>query len=316
MIFPASQDRGVVVFLIWNNLSFQRRLAVSLLLVTVGLLAQAITFNILYGLPFLLVGNLLLLVRGINNRVDFGRYDPSAQWERVSLDKLNQLFELDQRMVRWDRNALDVTNVLGAFSFLLVTGGLTLAAIVSGGAFRILAIDLMVLLLPHWLTGARAVMRKPNLILKARVMKGVLDTAGDLTRRHQVGLLMLLKGEAKVPADLKIKIDIEGHSEGFLGLYGQVVLNRVQGKPYPYFYVVLVAKQGFDLAARTQDYQPPAGVVREVKTQSEVEVVVIRQRTTKKTGFHTKHHTMILLLSEGLRLAEQVAISAQESRTP
>jgi hypothetical protein len=51
----------------------------------------------------------------------------------------------------------------------------------------------------------------------------------------------------------------------------------------------------------------PEGMTSELKYQGEVEVLVIRQRTTKKSGYHTKPNKAVKIFLEGLRLAEQVA---------
>jgi hypothetical protein len=305
MIFPNNQDRQVVVFLVVNNLPFGRRLAFGITLLLVGLSLQTLTLQFLPGLPFLLFGTLLFLVRGYDNRIDFGKFEPDAQWERVALDKLEQLVNHDRRMARWDRSALDVTNGLGAFVLLLLVVPLVLAAIQTQGPIQILLLDALVLLIPHWLTGTRSVMRQPTLMLKAGILRQLLDDAAPLLAPHTPELLMLLQGPRKIPADVKLKVTLESQPPEFLGLYGQIVINRVQGKPYPYFYVVLVTKPNAGLGELGRQYRPSSKLILEFKAQSEVEVLVLRQPTTKTSGYHTKPATMRQILAEGLQLAEQ-----------
>jgi len=305
MIFPNNQDRQVVVFLVGKNLTFSRRLACGIALLLVGLSLQTITLQFLPGLPFLLIGTLLFLVRGYDNRVDFGKFEPDAQWERVAVNKLEQLVEHDRRMARWDRSALDVTNGLGAFVLLLLAVPLVLVAAQTQGALRILLLDALVLLIPHWLTGTRSVMRQPTLMLKAGILRQLLDDAAPLLTPHTPEFLMLLQGPRKIPADVKLKVTLESQPPEFLGLYGQIVINRVQGKPYPYFYVVLVTKPNAGLRELGRQYRPSNKLILEFKTQSEVEVLVLRQQTTKTSGYHTKPATMRRILAEGLQLAEQ-----------
>ena len=86
-----------------------------------------------------------------------------------------------------------------------------------------------------------------------------------------------------------------------------VVLNSVQGKHYPYFYVVLVSKKNLDLQKVCDAYSPPAEIVKEFKNQDEVKVMVIRQHTTKKSGYHTKFPVAARILDQGLTVAEKVA---------
>ncbi|MCL4178978.1 MAG: hypothetical protein KJ072_14700 [Verrucomicrobia bacterium] len=304
MIFPPAQDRGVVVFLVWNNLPFARRLILGAILLLVGLAVQAVTWLFWPGLPFLAAGTLLFLVRGFDNRVDFGKFDPALQWENVPWEKLEQLTEHDRRMARWDRSALDITNNLGRFVLLLFAIPVGFIAFNSRGPLRMLLLDALVILVPHWITGTRGVMRQPNLMLKADLIRNLVASGALDPARHTPQLLMLLKGEPKVPDDLKFKVTLAGQSPQFLGVYGQLVINRVQGKPYPYFYVVLVAKPGAGLRELSREYLPPPKLLGELKVQSDVEVLVVRQQTTKTSGYHTNPRTMQLILAEGLRLAE------------
>jgi hypothetical protein len=258
------------------------------------------------------LGNLFLLVSGYDNRIDFEKYDPAAEWERAENDKLDELVQLDGKIRRWDRSVLDVTNVMGIATFIVLAVVLALTALVFPGPPRILAIDAAVLLLPHWVTGIRRVLTRPKLMTKAVTIRAVLDAAKDQLREHRVDLMMLLRGgEAKLPEDIKFKVDIKNHHPDFLGLYGQVVLNEVQGSSYPYFYVVLVARKGFGLP-EARSYQAPRGMTSQLRPQGEVEVLVIRQTTTRRSGYHTKPEKAVKIFLEGLKLAERVAGSRSQ----
>jgi hypothetical protein len=304
MIFPPAQDLGVVVFLAWRDLPFLRRLLAGVCLLLLGLALQAATWRFWPGLPFLLGGTLLFLVRGFDNRIDFGKFDPALQWESVPWEKLDQLVEHDRRMARWDRSALDITNGLGLCVLLLFAVPVGMIALGTQGSLQILLLDALVLLVPHWLTGTRAVMRQPSLMLKADLIRTLVETGPLDPARHTPQLLMLLKGEPRIPDDLKLKVALREPSPEFLGLYGQLVINRVQGTPYPYFYVVLVAKPNAGLRELSRQYRAPDKLVSELKVQSDVDVLVIRQQTTKTSGYHTDPRTVQQILSEGLRLAE------------
>ena len=314
MMLPASEERPIVVFKMWPSLEYNRRLTVSFALIAGGVIIQAVSLSLWLGLPFIIVGNLLLLVSGYDNRIDFKAYDPQAEWERVEKKRLDELIRMDRKIRKWDRSILDITNGAGAVVFLLVTAILVLTAVFFRGMLRILAIDAMVLLLPHWLTGVRRVLTQPNLVTKVKTMRHVLKSSEERLSAHRVDLLMLLRGaDAKIPDDVKFKVAIKGRHPDFLGLYGQVVLNEVQGSSYPYFYVVLVARQGFGLVEAERTYESPRRIISEIKIQGQVEVLVIRQKTTKKSGYHTNTKKSALIFSEGLELAEQVAAGIEKS---
>jgi hypothetical protein len=308
MILPRREDRGIVVFWLLPALGYGHRLAASFALLAIGFLIQLVSRSLMPGVLVLLGGNLLLLVRGYDNRVKISRFDPDREWQPVALEKLRELEELHRRMRRWDRSALDVTNPLGLIVLLLVAVPIVVA-IGAGGVAQLLGVDAAVLLGPHWVTGTRSILVRPKLLVQIKTLRGVLDGAREALRSHIVRLLMLLPGgETRIPQDVKFRVDLAGRDERFLGLYGQVVINEVQGTSYPYFYVVLVAKRGFGLERASQEYDPPRNVVKEFKTEGEVEVLVIRQRTTKKSGYHTKPAVADQILREGLALAERVAV--------
>jgi hypothetical protein len=308
MILPSRQDRGIVVFWVLPSLSYGVRLAASGALILAGLVMQGVLGSALAGVLLLAAGNVLVLVKGYDNRVDFEGFEADAHWERVDPGKLEELKNLHARMRRWDRSLIDVTNPWGLLAFVLVAGALGLWGVATEGIWRILAIDAAVLLMPHWVTGIRSILVRPKLLVRIDAIDEVLDRAALKLRDHQVTLLMLLGGaETPIPDDVKFKVDIKGRAEGFLGLYGQVVINEVQGSSYPYFYVVLVAKNGFGLHQAFRAYRPSGEITKEFKWEKNVEVFVVRQHTTKTSGYHTKPDAAIRIFNEGFRIAEQVA---------
>ncbi len=310
MILPLDRDRSVVVFHVWPALAYGTRLTGSFVLMAAGLAVQVVTEHVLPGVVLLALGNLFLLVRGYDNRVDFQTYDPATERERVEPGRLNDLKELHREIRRWDTSALDVSNRLGIVLFTLIGVAMTAGVVFVHGPLQILVIDAMVLLLPHWLTGIRSILVLPKMMVRVNTIHDLLHSAESLAD-HEVHLLMLLRGGGtKIPDDVKFKVDIKGHHTDFLGLYGQVVLNEVQGKSYPYFYVVLVGRLGYGLEAASRAYSAPPGIVCELKLQDEVEVMVIRQQTTKTSGYHTEITDAQQILSEGLRVAEKVAVRA------
>ena len=308
MILPSKADRGIVVFVFFPSFAYERRLVVSFGLIVVGFVLQIITTAIFPGLLLLIVGNALLLVKGYDNRIDWAGFDPDARWERVDVEKLDELRELDKKIKKWDLSALDISNPLGVVAFLFVAGGLGVLLVTSRGNLKIVALDALVLLVPHWLTGIRSILRTPQLLVRIDAIKKVLDRSATRLRDHRVIPLMLLLGdEAKLPEDIKFKVDIAGAHPDFLGLYGQVVINDVQGKSYPYFYVVLVARKDFGLHEAYRRFRPSDDLTKEFKVEEEVEVMVIRQHTTKTSGYHTKPEVAAGIFYAGLNMAEQVA---------
>lgn len=301
--------RDLVVFLVWQSLPYVPRVALSFLLILGGLAVQVYTESLWYGLAPIALGNLLLLVRGYDNRVDLKRFSPGAEWEKVDRKKLDQVIELDKNIRRWDRSLIDITNVWGALLFVLAVAGLVTAAILLTGIGRILAIDAMVLLLPHWVTGVRSVLRLPQVVVRAEAISKVLDGGAEMIGDDKVEILVLFKGkEVLLPEDVKFRISFPGQDEGFLGLYGQVVINNVQGRSYPYFYVVMVARKDYGLREAYKRLSPPGNIIKEIDDEDEVEFIVIRQETTRTSGYHTKPADAMAVFIAGYQFARDVAV--------
>ncbi|MBM3334738.1 hypothetical protein FJY63_08760 [Candidatus Sumerlaeota bacterium] len=74
----------------------------------------------------------------------------------------------------------------------------------------------------------------------------------------------------------------------FMGIQVRVSLNDVQGTKYPYLYCVILAKPGFGLSQwKTQPKMGAGQVTTEYQESGEVELIVVRQTTTRRSGYHT-----------------------------
>ncbi|NJK98876.1 MAG: hypothetical protein HC905_31735 [Bacteroidales bacterium] len=103
-----------------------------------------------------------------------------------------------------------------------------------------------------------------------------------------------------------MKIKFHNQPESFLGLYAQISMNNVQGQDYPYFYVVLVAKRESGLIAEiAKKLNTPENVISELSSQEDSEVLVIRQYTTKKSGYHTPAKAINTIFDCGLETCKK-----------
>ncbi len=300
-----------VVFWLMRDLAYGRRMLLAFGLIVLGFGLQWYTGEIFSGVIPLIAGNALLLVKGYDNRVEFGSFNPSRQWQTVPRERLAELEDFDRKIRQWDRSFLDISNIRGKASLaalILVLFGLLQWIQDNPGYSRlmIIPVDIVILFVPHWFTGTRRILRLPGLLIKAETLEQVLKDVTPEEKGFQVEILMLLKGESRLPEDIKLKLMPENAPENFLGLYGQVVINNVQGKSYPYFYVVLVGRPGLGLSDIRQKMNPPGEILVEYKEQDGVEVLVIRQFTTRKSGYHTSRDRVDQLLRLGLEQAESL----------
>jgi hypothetical protein len=199
---------------------------------------------------------------------------------------------------RWDQTFADLTCVAGFFCFMVLAGASAFIwlVLVSRHETRswapLFAADAVVLFVPHWITGTRRGWRP----LELRQQIQSLETALGAIERYkeppcQVQPMFQLAGSGKnrTPVGARVFIRFPDGPEDFLGLQFQVALNDVQGTKYPYLYAVIVAKRSFGLL---QNHLPAVthtatSLTVEPSHEEDVEVIVIRQHTTKQTGYHT-----------------------------
>jgi len=309
--FPLPEDRDSVRFHFAKSLSYNTRINLTLILLIAGFLIQLLTMNALYGVLFLLVGIGLVLVKGYDSRARIKSFNLDPDWKTVTIEEIQEIEDLRKRSRKWDSDALDISNPLGFFS-LIFFGGLAIAVAVGLGVLSkdfdvtiILAVDAAIILFPLWFSGIKRILKQPNLAIKVRIILNLHEEFASIKQGGELfkPALMLAKGkEGKtIPMDARFSIAYPNSPEGFYGLQAQINLNVVQGTSYPYFYCVLAAKPGFRLSAYKNKIRLDEKIICEYQKNRRAEVLVIRQHTTKKSGYHTKDPKCAEILNVALQ---------------
>ena len=307
----SKNEQGIVVFKFFPSLEYSNRMLLSFGLIISGIAVQIVYYNLFAGILFILGGSLLQVVSGYDNRIKTGRYRPDADWIKFNKGKLDEILQFDKKMKSWDRSAIDISNGLGSFVFVFIIATLVIIFMTgintANTALIIISVDAAVLLIPHWVTGIREILHTPKLIIKIKLIKDLIADVKNLISDNQIDYFLLLKGKKiKIPDDVKIRVAFKNQPKDFLGFYGQVVTNTVQGHDYPYFYVVLVAKKGFGLLKHYKKYDSPDDVVTSYSEKKDVEVFVVRQDTSLVKGYYTKRADVKYIFEEGYRIAAQI----------
>jgi hypothetical protein len=164
-----------------------------------------------------------------------------------------------------------------------------------GSPRAFLAWNAGVILLPFWVTGVRSILRNHSLVVKCEMMLGLerrLEGLGDgigpaAKFQYQIQTAAAKNEVGEVPVDVKGVVRFPGGAEEFLGVQLQVAINEVDGTSYPYFYAVLVARPGFGGMQAEHLMPPPSNVLLEESKEADVSILVIRQKTTQRAGYHT-----------------------------
>jgi hypothetical protein len=313
--FPPPERRDSVRFHFAKNLPYNIRISLSLLLMITGFAVQLYFMKALYGAPLLFIGICLVLVKGYDSRLRIKGFTPDPNWNTVTIEKIQEIEKLRKKNIKWDRDALDISSWLGVLSLILIGSVAIAGALILGELAKdlrvtaILAIDIAIVMIPLWFSGMRFIMKQPNLAIKVRMILWLHEAFQDRKRKGEEfrPALMLSRGkdEKAIPDDARFSVAFPDSPEGFYGLQAQINLNVVQGTSYPYFYCVLAAKPGFGLFKYKKKIPLAKRVICEYQEDKRAEVLVIRQYTTRKSGYHTKEKQCIDILTnalEGARL--------------
>ncbi|MCX5769739.1 MAG: hypothetical protein NTZ09_05640 [Candidatus Hydrogenedentes bacterium] len=319
MLLPAVERRGEIQFYIAKSMPYGARLTLSFSLMLCGIALQLAAGGkngpvfIAAGAVCLFAGVLLLLVKGYQNIV---RTAPAIEWRPAGDNEIERILSLYAEQRKWDQDFFDITCGRGILGFILTAAvvgvAVGFAAQVSDRFALLILIDAAVLLIPFWFTGVRFILKNAKFIVKIRTLlnvKKAYEQAGGPGFDKFLWQLQVAKttnGAGEVPQDVKAVLQPAGAPPSFLGLQMQVCINSVQGNDYPYFYCVLVAKPELGLLEHPLA-SPPRKITVERDRQGEMDVVIIRQTTTKNSGYHTNGKTATNIFLYALDLARQVA---------
>ena len=160
------------------------------------------------------------------------------------------------------------------------------------------------------LSGRKSAWIPPGLDIKAEIVKRIIESP-ILKDDPSLAVAPYLEiGHAEkgsFPNDTRVLLRFANAPNTFIGLQGQISINTVRSKMYPYFYAVLIARHEFGLFDK---YESPKvsldRITIETKETAEVDVIVIRQTTTRTSGYHTNRETQNYLLETGIKIAKSL----------
>jgi hypothetical protein len=237
----------------------------------------------------------------------------AREWRGAEAEHLAKVIRINDKSKSWDQSFLDVTCGLGCLGFILAVGAVIGGTMILGAMDQeslalTWLLDGSILLPPHWITGVRSVLTNDPLTVKARMLLEVVNAWQPEARPGEKMLPqmeVLNTPDGQIPMDAKMVLQMESLGKDFLGLQIQVCLNNVQGADYPYLYCVLVARPALKINQQLSP-EAPSGIVVEPKSQEDVEILIVRQFTTKTSGYHTDTATALRIFNYALDLARQL----------
>jgi hypothetical protein len=295
-MLPDEKQRNELKFKILPGVPYKTRAWIVFGLWFCGFGAQALGY-FWPGVAMVFAGTLMALTRGYSNEPATRRPRGKKRWENVRLEEFHRIAKLDEESKRWDRSAwIDLTNAYGCFFGVLAIGVILFASFlltaVSFEVGRVCLANGLAIFFPFWVTGIRRLYHRTELMIRVRALENIvrlLEKPG-LEGLMPTPMLELQKTrQGDLPRDVKLMVRHNDAPEKFMGIQVQVSLNDVQGTKYPYLYCVILARPGFGLRNWDSRPSPRFGkILVEPKSTHEVELLVVRQKTTKTSGYHTK----------------------------
>ena len=296
------------VYLFFDRISPRLRGVVSIILIVAGFLLQLSTKNILVGMPLILLCVVINLIKGISIR----RPQPvDSKWQEVTPDRIDQVLQQCRRVKKFKSQNLGcfiiavlVLLFMGVFLFpLWEATPLPFAGTVT-------VVNAVVLFGGLVISGRRSAWLPRALDMKAEIIKRVTEL--PIVRddpRIKVAPYLEIGQTAKgnFPGDIRVLLKFNDAPETFIGIQAQISINTVKSTMYPYLYTVIIARPEFALFDKFKSLQvTPDRIAIETKRADNVDVIVIRQTTTKTSGYHTNSEAQQYILSKSIEFVKRM----------
>jgi len=311
ILFPDPKRQGEIKFFVAKGLSYKPRMLFIVGFLSVGLLIQLFV-NFWIGLLFLAAATVLSLVKGYDSTP---KLKGGESWNRVTPDEFEKVLRKQKELKRWDADFFDVTNPLGAG----LAGALAVGMMITfvffetsqyAGLFKYLVGDIVILFAPHFVTGVKSYLKRDELVIKIKLFQKILRklSAGSEVQVQPMLATQEVRKGGRVPKDARLLIRLLNAPEEFLGVQVQISINSVQGTDYPYLYCVILARDKAKLFTSKDAYagKLSRNIITKLTKSDDVDVLVVRQKTSRNSGYHTNASKARQIVSQSIDLARDL----------
>jgi hypothetical protein len=318
-LLPDEQQQDKITFIFAKSLSYKSRIFYTVTFILLGILLQLFA-SFWLGFILVVIGSALSWIKGY--KPDAKTIPDSEKWSQVTPDEFSKILSKNEQMKKWDIDAFDITNSLGGCLFIGTGALFFITFFVIEGAIGsqvawYFAFDAIAILAPHWFTGTREYLKKDQLIIKIQLLQKVMDA---LSKPSDVQVLPMLETNdvktgsktGQIPNDARLMLKFLNAPEYFLGVQVQISINNVQGTDYPYLYCVVLARTKNGLftkkAKEVKSAQDNAviNLAFEKQKSDDVDVLVIRQFTTKTSGYYTNPSACFKIVETAVNLTREL----------
>lgn len=300
-------------FLILPKMPYPIRLILVFSLIAAGLYLQLIN-HLIIGFFVILFGALLGAVRTI-------AYEPrrkrgKTDWVEVLPAQWDHALDLIKKGKRWRRHFTNLAS-WPVFLWPLFIVGFVLFMVffedifpTDFEIFLVFGADIIAVFGPVLLFGYLTTWKPPGLDVKLKALKRVIEAIEKAAQPDLMPMPMMavMKSKSKkegggVPKDARMMIRFKGAPKEFYGVQVQVSLNTVSGTTYPYLYAVILFSKEFRADIKKIKLPSYPKLVLEPSKEGDVVVLVLRQKTTRTSGYHTNPRVQSEIVWNAINLA-------------
>lgn len=294
-------------YVILDSIGQRTRVLVSLLLIAAGFALQWSTKNILVGLPLIVACVLLNFVKSVSIK----KIRPQKlTWREVTPQRINDVLEHCAKIKRFSSGNTGCVVAFAILIFLAISFGVPILHLLARLSFSLVAtvVNAVILFGGLAISGRRSAWMPHALDIKAKIVERMIASSlitSDPVLQAVPYLEIGKSDDGEFPNDTRFLIRFQNAPKSFIGLQGQISINSVKSRAYPYFYCVLIAKSDFKLFEKFGKHTLDKIVIEQKRTK-EVDVIVVRQHTTKTSGYHTNKAVQDYILRESIKLVKSL----------
>ncbi len=301
---------NIRTYLLFNDLPKTIRSIITFILLILGLLIQ-IEVSIIIGSIFIIIASLLNVLRSAKIKE---RKILKSDWERVTSEEFYKVKDKIEQIKSWQGISIEVKIIFvimaGVIIFIYIPKWITIAKeIANGELFPLIIINFIILFIPMILSGNKRAWIPKDLEIKINAILKIMDfaflkEATDIRLQPYLLVGKILENKS-LPLDAKLMIEFPKAPKDFIGIQIQASVNNVGNKSYPYVYAVIIAKQNLNLKMK-ELHSFDKKIIFEASKQDEMDILVIRQYTTKTSGYHTDDAAIVNIVKQSLEAAKKL----------
>lgn len=295
-------------YVIFSALPKSIRMIITVPLLFIGFAIQ-FNYSIILGGIFILLASLL----NIMHLATIKEHKSSTQnWERVTYDEINKVLEKMKAMKKWQGYSYNGRSlfvfIVSIFAIFILSPAIALLPRTG----KIIALDFYLLFVPAFISGSRKVWIPADLQLKIDTLTKIntfslMKSYPDLKTQPFL-LIGKESSQSTFPLDTRLLIKFTKAPKDFIGTQIQASINKVGSNSYPYVYAVIIAKKSMNLEMN-KAFSTDKNIIFEHQAQDEMDILVIRQFTTKTSGYHTNDKVISAIVQQALATSQQLLFS-------